>query len=342
MIGGIKAPMVNDATNTNTLRLNIIKDAMSLQDIPDDQLIRQFTTKSKGKARLVNDPHPRLKTMLKDWNAVVTEHYVNLLKHHNISEIPHAYLPHKSIQTNVKSHKQSNIIQFDFTGFYDSCKFEYFLEALKTLDPEINEDNQHLLNRLVIDRNTSGVTQGLPVSGALAGITLIPFWIELKRIVPDTIKFTQYSDDLTFSYVGVKTPKEFTIAKLTQYIYEALKASDREFKLNANKTRSQQSNYRKVTGIRINHHNQTTPAKIDYRFLRHALYILSKSNDLQKELDIWGFKSKEAFIGKVSYMRSIDETGKIDRLIMKHRDTCYKHNIFTTWIKQNYAASAFA
>ncbi|WP_275077515.1 hypothetical protein [Bacillus coahuilensis] len=41
-------------------------------------------------------------------------------------------------------------------------------------------------------------------------------------------------------------------------------------------------------------------------------------------------------------MRSIDSTGKIDRLVMKHRLTCRKHGIFTTWIDQAYKQSAFA
>lgn len=323
-------------------QLDILADARSLTDVPDTALIRRFQTRSKGKTRSVNDPHPRLKTMLKDWNSIITAHYVDMLKTHDISHIPHAYLPERSIQSNANVHKGSDIIQFDFTGFYDSCRFEYFIDTLSDIDPKITPDHHAMIKRLVIDTQTGGVTQGLPVSGALAGITLIPFWVELKRTLPENIVFTQYSDDLTFSHKSVRTPEDFTIAKLSQYIYEALAETGLDFKLNADKTRKQVSNYRKVTGIRINHHNQTTPAKADYRFLRHALHILSKSDDLSKELDAWDFKSKAAFIGKVSHMRSIDETGKIDRLIMKYRDTCRKHDIFTTWIDAQYEASAFA
>lgn len=330
----------NHFTTTPTLELH--QDGRQLLSIADDRLIRRFQVKNKGKLRDVNDPHPDVKVVLKSWNGPITEHYMQLLKDHGVENIAHAYLPNKSIQTNARTHIHSPIIQFDFKGFYDSCQFDYFKQALYELDTTLNETNDDVIRRLVIDPNTNGVTQGLPVSGALAGITLIPFWVELKRRVPKTIRFTQYSDDLTFSFTGTNTPAEFTVAKLTQYIYEALKAAGLDFKLNADKTRSQKAQYRKVTGIRINHHNQMTPSREDYRFLRHALYILSKSDNLDKELATWGFKSKEAFVGKISYLRSIDQSGKIDRIIMKYSATCRTHKLFTTWIDAYYRQSAFA
>jgi len=321
--------------------LPLLKQASTLLHIPDDKLIHRFTIKNKGKTRDVNDPVPELKVMLKEWNVHITAYYEQQLREHAVSHIAHAYLPNKSIQTNAQAHLFSPVAQFDFQGFYDSCKFDYFAHALRVLDPSINEQNEHIIKRLLIDNRTDGVTQGLPVSGALAGLALIPFWVELEKRLPDTMRFTQYSDDLTISFTG-KEPPEFTIPILTQKIYEALHHTGLDFKLKSEKTRIQRNQYRKVTGIRINHHNQTTPARNDYRFLRHALYILSKSDDLERELATWGFDSKESFIGKVSYMRSIDTTGKINRLIMKHRDTCQKHGLFATWIASAYKQSAFA
>lgn len=321
--------------------LPLIQDAQTLLSIPDDQLIRRFKIKNKGKTRDVNDPVSELKTILKEWNKTITDYYVHQLRDNGVSHVAHAYLPNRSIQTNAQAHLHSPIVQFDFKGFYDSCKFEYFKDALDELDPTITGQNEQMIKRLLIDQNTGGVTQGLPVSGALAGLSLIPFWVELAKNLPENVRFTQYSDDLTFSYTG-KTPPGFTVPVLTQKIYEALAKTGLDFKLNADKTRTQKAQYRKVTGIRINHHNQTTPSREDYRFLRHALYILSKSDDLEQELATWGFTSKAAFVGKVSYMRSIDSTGKIDRIIMKYRTACRKHEIFTTWIDQAYRKSAFA
>lgn len=328
-------------SSTTPYHLSLIQDGRSLSHIADDRLIRRFKIKNKGKLRDVNDPVPELKNILKDWNGTLTDYYVQQLQGNGVNHVAHAYLPNKSIQTNAQAHLYSPVIQFDFKGFYDSCRFDYFKEALRELDPTLDDQNEDVIKRLLIDPNTGGVTQGLPVSGALAGLSLIPFWVELGKSLPENVRFTQYSDDLTFSYAG-QTPPGFTVQVLTQKIYEALKKTGLDFKLNADKTRTQKEQYRKVTGIRINHHNQTTPSRNDYRFLRHALYILSKSNDLDKELAEWGFASKSAFVGKVSYMRSIDSTGKIDRIIMKYRTACRKHDIFTTWIEQAYKRSAFA
>lgn len=324
-----------------TRELPLVSDAQALSSIEDGDLIRRFKIKNKNKLRDVNDPIPELKHILKAWNPVLTAYYMDQLIAHDIVDVAHDYLPNKSIQTNAQRHVQSNIAQFDFSGFYDSCRFDYFKQALYDLDSTLDATNEHLLKRLLIDPHTNGVTQGLPVSGALAGITLIPFWVKLKEVLPSNVVFTQYSDDLTFSYIG-KKPDCFTIPQLTQIIYETLKTVDRDFRLNKEKTRIQRGQYRKVTGIRINHYNQLTPSREDYRFLRHALYVLSKSDDLDKELGIWGFKSKSAFVGKISYMRSIDRTGKIDRIIMKYRDACRKHDLFGTWIDQQYRQSAFA
>lgn len=322
-------------------QLELLHGGRQLLHVADDRLIRRFKIKNKNKLRDVNDPIPELKELLKEWNKTVTDYYVDLLNENDVAHVAHAYLPNKSIQSNARAHLQSPIIQFDFKGFYDSCQFDYFKQALKDLDPQINDTNEYVIKRLVIDPLTGGVTQGLPVSGALAGITLIPFWVDLQNSLPSSIKFTQYSDDLTFSYTG-KTPAEFTVPILTQKIHESLKRTGLDFQLNADKTRSQYAQYRKVTGIRINHHNQMTPSREDYRFVRHALFILSKSDNLDKELAVWGFKSKEAFVGKVSFIRSIDQSGKINRQLMKYSETCRKHKLFVTWLDTYSRQSAFA
>lgn len=323
------------------MKIDLINPSRQLLHIADGSLINRFYIRNKGKKRKVNNPIPELKEVLKVWNQTFTAYYAEQLQKNNLTHIAHAYLPNKSIVTNAKQHKNSKIIQFDFTGFYDSCKFNYIYEDLKQLDDNLNDTNKHIVRRLLIDPETDGLTQGAPTSGALAGITMIPFWLELKSRLPSNIRFTQYSDDLTFSFIG-KEPKEFTIPYLSQVIYESLHHVGLDFNINTKKTRIQTDQYRKVTGIRINHHNQLTPSRKDYRFLRHALFILSKSDSLEDELQKWGFSSKASFVGKISYMRSIDETGKVMNIIMKYRHTCRKHDIFTTWIDNQYRQSAFA
>lgn len=322
-------------------QLKMVNQSKKLLKIPDNKLIHKFEIREKNKIRIVNNPRPELKSILKEWNDIITIYYVELLEKENLSKIAHAYLPNKSIKTNTQAHIYSDIIQFDFKGFYDSCKFEYFIEHLKQLDMSIDNNNAYMIKRLLIDSKTKGITQGLPVSGALAGLSLIPFWKKLRENIPENINFTQYSDDLTFSFTGTQ-PKEFTIPILKKKIYESLKKCGLNFKLNNDKTRIETGHFRKITGVRINNYNQMTPSRKDYRFLRHALFILSKSDDLDKELEIWGFKSKSSFVGKISYMRSIDDTNKVNNIIMEYRETCRKHNIFTKWIKESYEMSAFA
>ena len=311
--------------------MTIIDTATRLQHT--DHLIDRFTiyNKKTKKPRQVNNPIPELKQALKAWNAPLTAYYVERLKAEALTDHVHAYLPNKSIKTNAAQHAQSSVIQFDFSKFYDHCAFDYFYHELLTMDPDLNNLDPHLLSRLIIDPNTGGVTQGLPVSGALAGLSLIPFWLELKKALPSNVMFTQYSDDLTFSYYHQK-PNNFNIPDLTRIIYQALGLANRKFLLNTTKTRQQHGAYRNVTGVSINHNNKLTSKRKDYRFLRHVLHILSQSDNLDKELAQWQIPSKASLVGKISYMRSMDDTGKIDRLIQKYKDTCVRHNLFTTWL----------
>lgn len=312
-------------------QISMINDAQTLLNIETKKLIHRFTIQGKHKTRIVNDPIPPLKTILKNWNKYITQYYVEQLKNNDVENIAHAYLPFKSITTNANCHLQSPIIQFDFRHFYDSCEFKYFKNHLKTLDSNITTQNEYMIKRLLIDPYTNGITQGLPVSGALAGLTLIPFWKEMKHKLPSNIVFTQYSDDLTFSYTKDK-PDIFNINDLTHIIYQSLNKTGLKFELNPKKTRIEKNQFRKITGVRLNHLNQTTPSRKDYRFLRHALFVLSESDNLEKELAQWQFDSKESFVGKISYIRSIDSTNKINKLIKQYEPTCKKHDIFTTWL----------
>lgn len=310
----------------------LLETAYELKDTK--KLIRTFTIQNGNKSRIVNDPIPELKNALRAFNFDLTNYYVDLLKKYEINEIPQAYLPHKSIKTNADIHKHSKeIIKFDFSHFYDDVKFEYFNQHLeKIINPKNLKYNESLIKRLIIDPKTNGVTQGLPVSGALAGIALIPFWIELKKRVPDYIKFTQYSDDLIFSYSNQKAPKQFTVKILTRIIKETLHDTHRDFTLNDKKTCKQRNQYRKVTGVRVNHNNQTTPNLKDYRWFRSFTHKLKQGSTLDELLTYYGFESKASFVGKVSYMRSIDETNKVNKLIQRNASLFIKNNLFKTWL----------
>lgn len=309
---------------------HILKIAHQLKN--EDNLIKRFPISNGIKTRWVNDPIPVLKDHLKEWNIELTTRYVALLKEFGLDNHSHAYLPGKSIKTNAMIHQHSRkIIKFDFSGFYDSVVFNYIADMVVE-STQATPDELALIERLIIDPSTGGVTQGLPVSGALAGIALIPFWEQLVMDLDPNIQFTQYSDDLTFSLKSNKETKTFNIEDLTSTIYESLARVDREFKLNKGKTTEQVGQYRKITGVRINHNNQTTCSRKDYRQFRTISHVLSKDSNTNDVLAQFGYKSKASFTGKISYMRTIDDTGKIDKLIDQYAETFLKHNLFKTWI----------
>ena len=304
----------------------ITQTAKELQNTK--KLIHRFSVKEKNKIRMVNDPIPPLKSMLRQINPILTEIYVQELIKHNLQDIAHAYLPKKSIRTNAEIHRHSyEIIKFDFAGFYDHVVWEYFVEYLIQIEPGIKH-NQKLVKRLFIDPKTNGITQGLPVSGACAGLALIPFWKKLKQKLPNNIVFTQYSDDLIFSVKpdNVKPP-EFDIKWLTKIIMKSLKQSNRNFKLKEEKTCIQKRQFRKITGVRINEHNEMTVPRYDEKFFRLLLHQLNIGEDINEILKRHGFASIPALRGKISYCRSIDQSGKLERLLMKYKNIVEKYNL---------------
>lgn len=298
------------------------------------QPIKKYTIKSGRKTRDVYDPVPELKTILKEMNKSLTQLYTEELEKHNLTTNAHAYLPNKSIKTNANEHKNSTtIIKFDFSKFYDSVQLDYIMPYLEQLNNKpLSKKQIDAVNYCIINDETNGVTQGLPVSGALAGLASIPFWKTLKSNLPENIHFTQYSDDLTFSLKNNQASEDFNQERLQYIVEESLKQSNRRFNLNHEKTTVQHKQYRRVTGVSINADNQMTTKRENYRQLRAFVHLLSKNNELEKTLKIFGFKSKQAFTGKVSYMRQIDESGKIDRYLQKNAQLLLKHKLFETWL----------
>lgn len=310
----------------------IVQTANELATTTD--LINRFPIKSGTKTRWVNDPIPQLKQALKEWNQELTAYYENVLQQEQLTLYAQAYLPNKSIKTNAKIHQNSStIIKFDFSGFYDSVHFDYIKSHIKALT-EASDDELLLIERLIIDPETNGVTQGLPVSGALAGLALVPFWSQLRKNLHKDIQFTQYSDDLTFSKQSRQAEPYFTKEALTTIIKQTLAETDRDFVLNDGKTTVQSQQFRKITGVRINHNNQLSCSRKDYRLFRTMIHVLSKESDTESVLKQFGFKSVASFTGKISYMRSIDETGKIDKLIERNSEILLHHGLFRTWISE--------
>lgn len=273
---------------------------------------KHFKRWTGTKWRQVTEIKEPLRTALREENKRLYEVYEKELSKYDISEIPQAYRKEHDIRTNAKIHKENKtIVKFDFSKFYDNVDWSYIRPYIETLYPDLNA-NEKTYRKCFIDADTGGVYQGSPCSGVLAGLALIPFWCELKKALPEET-FTQYSDDLIVSNT-TKNQKE-----IEQIILQCLVKSNRRFKLNKDKTTTQTDHFRSVTGVHINRQDKMTPKRTDYRQYRALLHGLSKANDPIQFIQSIGETSSH-FLGKLSYIKSIDETGKITKIIERVDD----------------------
>lgn len=295
----------------NTLLLDAIKNTKP-------PYINHFNLIQNGKIRHVAEPKEQIKQELKNLNEVFNKYYEDELEFYSLQDIPMAYRKDKNVKINAEKHKNQKIIhKFDFSKFYDHVKIEYIEEHLRCILYKYHE-NKEIYKKAIIDENTNGVIQGSPISGVLAGLALIPFYLELRKNLGKDVIITQYSDDLTIS----NTP--YNLRELTEIIETSLKNVNLEFPINVSKSKTQSNQYRYITGVRINHKNELTCDRSDYRNYRASLFILKKQKYLSKDIinqviSSFGFISIDSYLGKLNYMKMIDDTGKILKLKKKYR-----------------------
>lgn len=283
-------------------------EAYSLTPQPVTHHFKRWTGTKWRQVTEIKEP---LCSALKEENQKLSLIYEEELKKYNLSDIPQAYRKEHDIRTNAKIHKNNKtIVKFDFSKFYDNVDWSYIKSYIAQIHPDISE-HEKLYYKCYIDDDTNGVYQGSPCSGVLAGLALIPFWCELKKALPSET-FTQYSDDLIVSNT-TKTQEE-----IQKIILRCLKKSNRRFKLNKDKTTTQIDHFRSVTGVHINRQDKTTPKRSDYRRYRSLLHGLSNSGNPIEFLSAIN-ETPSHFLGKLSYMQSIDETGKIANIIEPHK-----------------------
>lgn len=288
-------------------------DLLSAYAATPKPVTKHFKKWTGTKWRQVTEIKEPLRTALQEENQKLYLIYEKELHKYGIENIPHAYRKNHSIRTNAAMHKNNKrIVKFDFSKFYDTVKWKYIKPYILLLHPELEKEEVEY-KKCFIDKDTNGVYQGGPCSGTLAGLALIPFWRELKKALPNET-FTQYSDDLIIS----NTDK--TEAQLQKIIIQCLKKAKRHFYLNKKKTCTQINHFRTITGVHVNRNNQTTPKRKDYRRYKALLHGLSKTDNPVLFLECIG-ETPSHFLGKLSYLQSIDETGKINTIITKSQDS---------------------
>ena len=269
--------------------------------------VRHFKIWTGKKYRQVAEPHEPLKSQLSNENYYLLNLYEQLLTKYDLENIPQAYRRNHGVHTNAIHHKNNKIwFRFDFKSFYDTIRLKDFAEFIKPLYKDIYTHSDEY-SKCFIDPNTNGLIQGSPTSGTLAGIALIPFWIELKQTLPKAV-ITQYSDDLCISGVDHLSQKE-----VQTIVIQSINKAKLKVRLNTNKTRQDEAQYRCLTGVACNAENKVTCYRKDYRLYRAMLHKM-KTHSVEDTLRLNKITAL-AVMGKLNYMKHIDSTGKIQKLI---------------------------
>lgn len=276
--------------------------------------VKNFKIWTGKKYRNIAEPIPILKEMLKGENEKLLKIYEEKLKENHIENIPQAYRKNHNVKTNATIHKSNKYwYKFDFTKFFDSINLDSLDFILKDIYEDYYKD-KNIYYDYFINPKTGGLTQGSPTSGTLAGLLLIPFWIDLKKNLPNT-KITQYSDDLCIS-----SNKRLDIKYLLKVIKKSLKKNNLPCKINKDKTKILTNEARHLTGVSCNNKNKTTLRRDDYRSYRAIFHALNKSNNKIETLYDLNLTPDE-FIGRLSFFLYIDSTNKINKLIRKNIKT---------------------
>ena len=269
--------------------------------------VRHFQVWTGKKYRHVAEPHEPLKSQLSEENDHILDLYEHLLTKYGLEDIPQAYRRDHGVHTNAVRHKDNKIwFRFDFKSFYDTIRLEDFAEFIRPRYKDIRVHADEYA-ACFIDPATGGLTQGSPTSGTLAGIALIPFWLELKKAFP-TATITQYSDDLCISGVDWMSQDEVQTA-----VIQCINKANLKVRLNTTKTRQDEAQYRCLTGVACNMDNQVTCYRKDYRLYRALLHSM-RTRGVETTL-ISNMKTASQLAGKLAYMKHIDSTGKITKLI---------------------------
>lgn len=132
------------------------------------------------------------------------------------------------------------VASFDLKDFFHSTRMRHIIPALKKLtvrlgnpeNPELvpwDQDTSLLVARLLTHRGR--LPQGAPSSPAVANLAFAPFDARITKSLANTVVYTRYADDLTFSVtrrgakkLGIDSAKEF-LSWVQQRLETALEGS---------------------------------------------------------------------------------------------------------------------
>lgn len=223
--------------------------------------------KKNGTSRTITEPLPSLKE-IQNW---ILHEILNKCK---ISKYAKAYVKNRSIKGNARFHINKEVVlSVDLKDFFGSISVDMVDELFRSLGYSLEVSS--ILSRLCCLNGT--LPQGAPTSPMLSNIVFLYLDESIsKYALNNTINYTRYADDLTFS-------GSFRPGQVIKFITDLLINSP--FRLNHDKTRSRRRNQRQeVTGIVVNSKMQA-PKNVRREFKKNVYFIkkFGLSNHIQHE-----------------------------------------------------------
>jgi hypothetical protein len=279
-----------------------------------ESLYREFKIKSKnGKVRNIVAPHDDIKKELQNLNGVLQYIFDKIN-----SDFQIAYKKNKSIADNAEIHKNKKFVyNVDLKDFYPSCKRELVKKYVSFFFKNSFNGENTEKEFLDIILHNDALFIGSPISGTLANVIISRPANYIRNIAHKfSMEFSVYADDMTFSsdrYISRKVVENIFSLAFSKYNLENY------FTLNEKKFHGMSNNRRRITGVTINHLDQTTVSRGYYRDLRvkiHKLSIgVSEGINLQK------------LRGKIAFALMIDGSKKIGNLLNKFMPTIKTYHL---------------
>lgn len=213
--------------------------------------------KKNGGFRKIEEPLPDLK-YVQNWILK------NILEKQSVSDYAKAFVKGRSIKHNARFHRsQKVVVTVDIKDFFPSIKIKDVTNIFLKMGYNLNL--ACFLAHLCCLNGT--LPQGAPTSPYISNLRMMPIDNKMVKITkPDSIRYTRYADDMTFS--GDFNPHNL-IKSVSETVFEA------GFQLNSKKTRVARSCARQeVTGIVVNSHLQLP--KLKRKKIRQEVYYINR------------------------------------------------------------------
>lgn len=313
--------MCNSKVNTSMIQL-FIKCLEYKENNIDTPFKFSYIPKSDGTKRLISEPYPELKEILKEMNSTLNTAFSTRLDKKESNQF--AYIKKRNIKDNALVHTDNKyVIKTDISHFFDYCNYDlckkYLTFLMGDLDSYRRNEVFKIIKCAIISKNTNGLYMGNPISGVLSNMILHPAMVLLNNICEkENISLSVYADDITFS-TNIKDNEKFCVKRIINMVKYVFEYYELPFKLKREKTKVVNNNMRRVTGIRINHNDKLTTDRHNYMLMKSICEHLKHG----KEITLTPAQVQ----GRLNFYCYIDRSGKFARLVYKYYDTLIKNDI---------------